>query len=784
MKPMNTTKPSISAYSQAAKVIEAIHGEYSCTVVRLKREDPTASGSDCGLYKSHGFCHGTLADQLKLFPGYSRDGIEPFLMAGVTNGEGTADANVPHSWALSVDFDHGYPDVLANPLVRPSLLIETSPGHFQAIWVMDAQCSAADAKPVLKAMALRLGGDVAYAKASQLIRLPGFLHVKRGTEAKLVEPTNLAKPYALDFLKAAFDVEFINNCIRAAMPRFNTSLELTRDKNNDQDAAHIIEDVESALPYLKPYAEEYMDWVSTLMALVPLGAVGKRLAEEFSRYSVKFTRQAFEKKWEAVQDSPGKVATIFLRAQNNGWQNPGHRNVLVEKHPTLTDRDLGRMIAAELGDSHAVTETYSGDKRNLNFLAWNDSVYIVMKEIDRRNVVEKAGKKVIADLIARGGLNHDTIVRLRHKVGRNRTLNEVCDHVADALVPESRHRIVGSFPYFWVANGVLNLLTQELVPSRYRPVPIKGPSPVEFDPTATAPIFQRVVREVFEDDEEVIRYFYQLIGYMTLGNQKEQIFVILFGPKAENGKSTIEGIVSYIMGGYATILTTTSIMTKSHVTENAGSSTSQLEGKRLAVVSEINDRHSLDSGAVKQMTGDLFMPVRKLYSDSETISIEFLLLMLTNKLPKVSADDHGLWRRMRIIPFNRKFTKEEIDPDLPNKLKKEAPGILNLMLAGARDYLLHGLKTPEKVLAAVGEQRKSVDPVASFLEETMVVGGSGETTLKTLYSMYETWREENPSFARLTKRELQKRMEELEFERRVRGNLPYFHGLRPIQISD
>lgn len=784
MNMMNTSNLGREAYREAAKVIETIHGNYPCTVVRLKREDPTESGSHHGLYQSHGFSHGTLAAHVKLFPSYSRDGIEPFLMAGAANGEGTADANVTHTWALSVDFDHGSPDLLANPLVRPSLLIETSPGHFQAIWVLDEPCSAADAKPVLKAMALRLGGDVAYAKVSQLIRLPGFEHVKRGTVAKLAEPPNLAKPYSLDFLKAAFDVEFINNCIRAAMPRFNASLDIPKNTANNQDAAHIVEDVESALPYLKPYAEEYLDWVSTLMALLPLGAEGKRLGEEFSRYSTKYSRQAFEKKWEAVQDSPGTVATIFLRAQNNGWQNPGHRNFKVEKHQTLTDRDLGRMIAAELGDLHAVTETYSGDRRNLNFLAWNDSVYTLMKEIDRRNAVENAGKKVIADLISRGGLSHEVIVRLRHKIGRNRTLNEVCDHVADALVPESRHRIVGSFPYFWVANGVLNLLTQELVPARYRPVPIKGRSPVEFDPTATAPVFERVVREVFEEDEEVIRYFYQLIGYMTLGNQKEQIFVIFFGPKAENGKSTIEGIVSYIMGGYATILTTTSIMTKSHVTENAGSSTSQLEGKRLAVVSEINDRHSLDSGAVKQMTGDLFMPVRKLYSDSENIGIEFLLLMLTNKLPKVSADDHGLWRRMRIIPFNRKFTKEEIDPDLPAKLKKEAPGILNLMLAGARDYMLHGLVTPEKVLAAVGEQRKSVDSLATFLEDAVLVNVSDKTPMKKIYPAYEYWCNQNPGFSRMSKHELGKKLEEKGFKKVVSGNLPYFHGLRLIENHD
>lgn len=784
MNMMNTSNLSREAYSEAAKVIEVIHGNYCCTVVKLKREDATESGEDCGLYKAHGFSHGTLADHVKRFPAYSRDGIEPFLMAGVTDGEGTADANVTHTWGLCVDFDHGYPDLLSNPLVRPSLLIETSPGHFQAIWVLDEPCNAADAKPVLKAMALRLGGDVAYAKVSQLIRLPGFRHAKRGTMAKLAEPPNLPKPYSLDFLKAAFDVEFINNCVRAAMPRFNASLDIPKDKANDQDVTHILEDVKSALPYLKLYAEEYLDWVSTLMALLPLGAEGKRLGEEFSGYSTKYSRQAFEKKWEQVQGSPGKLATIFLRAQDAGWQNPGFRNFSVESNQALTDRDFGRMIAAELGDSHAVTETYRGGKRRLEFLAWNGLLYTAMTEIDRRNVVENAGKKVIAGLIARGGMKHEVIARLQHQIGKNRALDEVCDHVAEALVPESCNRIVGSFPYFWVANGVVNLLTQALLPAKYKAVPVKGRSPVVFDPTASAPLFERVVREVFEEDEEVIRYFYQLTGYMMLGKQKEQIFVIFFGPKAENGKNTVEGSISYVMGGYGTILKTTAIMTKSHVTEDAGSSTSQLEGKRLAVVSEINDRHSLDSGAVKQMTGDLFMPVRKLYSDSETIEIEFLLLMLTNKLPKVSADDHGLWRRMRIIPFNRKFTKEEIDPELPAKLKKEASGILNLMLAGARDYLLHGLITPEKVLAATGEQRKAVDTVESFLEETMVVGGSSETSLKDLYAIYETWRQQNPAFARLTKRELQKRLEELEFKKVVRGNLPRFHGLRPIENSD
>ena len=95
----------------------------------------------------------------------------------------------------------------------------------------------------------------------------------------------------------------------------------------------------------------------------------------------------------------------------------------------------------------------------------------------------------------------------------------------------------------------------------------------------------------------------------------------------------------------------------------------------------------IDSGAVKSLTGDKIFSVRKIYEDTKDIRLDFLLMMLANTLPVVRDNDHGLWRRMQVIPFNRHFTQEEADENLPDKLIREASIILNIMLAGTHDYL-------------------------------------------------------------------------------------------------
>lgn len=785
MKQMNKALQLQALYAEARQVCEAIHGDYPFTILRFKR-GKVAQAVDglCGPLTPVGSTFATFDQHVKEFPHDQGEGFELFTVAAVTDGEGHANVNIQHTWALAVDFDHGYPDFLVNnPLVGPSFRVETSEGHYQAAWVFDAPCSTEEAKLMLKAMALRLGGDIAYAKVSQVLRLPGFLHHKHGTVPNLVEITEPLKTFTLDFLKQAFDVAVIQNHVRVAVPRLNHQLEAPKDRSNPDEEDQIGEDVESALSYLKDYAEEYTDWFSTLSALAPLGSRGKKLAETFSRQSSKFDEQGFERKWAEVLKSPGHVATVFLRAQDKGWTNPGFRNQSgYRKDQTLTERDLGRMIAAKLGDEYAVTDTRSRGVSQLTYFKFEASGYRASTDIDKRAAVEQAGKTVIAELREHQGLSADVSTRLQHKLGKNSTLDEMAVHVAESMIPETKRRIIGSYPYFVVANGVINLLTRQLVPVRYKAVPVKGPSPVVYDPASIAPVFKTTVSQVFEGDRQMIRYFMQVVGYMMLGLPKEQIFLVIYGPSAGNGKNTLMDAVEYVMGGYAMKLPPSAILEKSHNNDSATPSTARMEGKRMVVVSEPSAKHQIDSGAVKAMVGDLTMPVRDNYESAKDIANEFILILMANKLPKVSVDDHGLWRRAKVIPFMRTFRGDQIDRDLPIKLRAEASGILNLMLAGAHDYLVNGLVEPEKVTVATLKERESVDTVAAFVKDTMRTGVDDETPMKMIFVMYEAWRHQNHTYTRLSKQALGKGLEDKGYKKSIRGNLVYYHGMLPIEI--
>jgi P4 family phage/plasmid primase-like protien len=260
--------------------------------------------------------------------------------------------------------------------------------------------------------------------------------------------------------------------------------------------------------------------------------------------------------------------------------------------------------------------------------------------------------------------------------------------------------------------------------------------------------------------------------------------LVIYGPSAGNGKNTLMDSIEHVMGGYAMKLPSKAILVSSHVNDGATPSTARMDGKRMVVVSEPSEKHQLDSGAVKSMVGDLTMPVRDNYESAKDIKIEFVLALLANKLPKVQADDHGLWRRAKIIPFTRTFRGDEVDADLPSKLRAEASGILNFMIAGAQDYLVNGLIEPEKVTAAIAEERESVDTVSAFLKDTMRTGVDDETPMKMIYKMYGIWKKLNTTYAHMSKQAIGKGLVDKGFKKSERGHLVYHHGLIPIDIPD
>ena len=73
--------------------------------------------------------------------------------------------------------------------------------------------------------------------------------------------------------------------------------------------------------------------------------------------------------------------------------------------------------------------------------------------------------------------------------------------------------------------------------------------------------------------------------------------------------------------------------------------------------------------------------------------------------PQINNTDHGIWRRIKAIPFNRTFSAEEQDKTLGDKLIQELPGILNWAIEGCLAWQADELQTPQVVDDQVAEYK-------------------------------------------------------------------------------
>jgi hypothetical protein len=101
-----------------------------------------------------------------------------------------------------------------------------------------------------------------------------------------------------------------------------------------------------------------------------------------------------------------------------------------------------------------------------------------------------------------------------------------------------------------------------------------------------------------------------------------------------------------------------------------------------------------------------------------------------DKIPIITDNSHGIWRRIVVIDFLRTFSEEEMDRDLEGKLIREPSGIFNWALEGYRrlPQILHeNLSTrtwvsrSESLLGEPShrEARKFLSPLEFTLSEVL-----------------------------------------------------------------
>jgi putative DNA primase/helicase len=367
---------------------------------------------------------------------------------------------------------------------------------------------------------------------------------------------------------------------------------------------------------------------------------------------------------------------------------------------------------------------------------WNDKYW----EEDRLGLVQRMAKELALRL--KGVLSHGVsddaelsrIARWARSTQSIRGLNAMIELAKSepnvATLPEKLD------PDPWllnVGNGTLNLKNGQLQPFNRADL-ITKIIPIDYDVRATCPLWEKFLYEIMQGDKETIKYLQKAAGYSLTGTVKQQVMFILHG-LGENGKSVFIIVLIALFGDYAKHTTSSILLQKTDA--DKPTDVARLKGARFVVAEETDQGRKLAEAAVKQLTGGDPITARGLYKEAIQFDPTFKLWLMTNYLPEITGTDHGIWRRLIVVPFD--FTPVHRDLDLSEKLKKELPGILKWAVDGALLWQKEGLIPPGAIKAASQAYRVGMDVVGQFIDDRCVIDPNASTPVKDLYSSYKIW---------------------------------------------
>lgn len=289
-------------------------------------------------------------------------------------------------------------------------------------------------------------------------------------------------------------------------------------------------------------------------------------------------------------------------------------------------------------------------------------------------------------------------------------------------------------------NGTVDLRTGDLRPHNPQDY-ITKIIPFEYNSEATCPEWENFLKTIFMGNTDLIRYVQKAIGYSMTGDISAQCLFLLHG-MGGNGKSTLLECISTLLGVYSETATFDTFSIRKN--ESIRNDLAKLKGARLVTASENEVTHWLSESVVKQLTGGDTITARFLFGEFFNFKPTFKIWLAANHKPNIRGTDHGIWRRIKLIPFEHTFSgSSKDDTFMERKLKPEMLGILAWAIRGCLEWQKEGLQEPGIVTQATNSYREEMDTIGSFISDCCVLMPDAKVQSGILYKAYQKWCEDS-----------------------------------------
>ena len=288
-----------------------------------------------------------------------------------------------------------------------------------------------------------------------------------------------------------------------------------------------------------------------------------------------------------------------------------------------------------------------------------------------------------------------------------------------------------------------------------------------YSPSAKSELAETTLKKFACNDEKIEKLLKEVIGYCFYRYNELGKAFILTGDKS-NGKSTFLDMISYLLGQE-----NISSLDLAELGERF--KTAELFGKLANIGDDIKGDFIPDLAIFKKLvTGDRVNAERK-GQDPFEFNNYSKMLFSANKIPRVKDETGAVLRRLIIVPFNAKFTKDDKDYDPYIKYKLRSDEVMEYLilvgLNGLKDVLTNkGFTISEKVETELQEFDEMNNPILMFIRDNDENDIKNHTTNEVYLNYTEYCRESglNP-------------LGKIEFSRQMCKNFGFKVTIRKIE---
>jgi P4 family phage/plasmid primase-like protien len=312
-------------------------------------------------------------------------------------------------------------------------------------------------------------------------------------------------------------------------------------------------------------------------------------------------------------------------------------------------------------------------------------------------------------------------------------------------------------------NGVLDIKTGSLFPhsSEYGFTYVL---PYEYNAAASAPIFEKFMQEITLGRAALRATLLDFMAYSLWPEYDDHCFLWLSG-SGRNGKSTYMDILREIVG----IENTTAVMLEQFDNENY----LEMMNRKLLNVSEESDQNKIPSsvlGTLKALCAAGKVMVSQKYEKPFVMKPTAKLVFASNNQPSIGNAQQAIASRMIVVPFELRLEDHEAgtsktNPHILSDMKKELPGILNLILSQLRaqsEKPFFRVHRGEESKEALNDVLRDSDPVQRWLEDRITFVETSEIRVDLLHRDYKEY---------LGQDEQQYALNEVWFARKLRSKM-------------